>query len=116
MVTLKWASGALAATAHDAFSAFCEIRERLAALRLVPRCFGACRNLVLSSMAYQMGRGLKGYLVRLGEPARRSDLVGIFDAGPVMDLATVADQQEFKRAWLRSLGIHVETRDADVTR
>jgi hypothetical protein len=59
---------------------------------------------VLSNMAYQMGRGLKGFLVQLGEPARRSDLVGIFDAWPGMELASVAEQQDFKRAWLRSLG------------
>ena len=103
-ITLSWAGGELVESAYDAFTALCAIRERLANLELTPRCFGACRNLVLSGMAYQMSRGLKGYLVRLGEAARQSDLVRIFDAGLGMDLATVEEQQEFKRMWLRSLG------------
>ena len=103
-VTLRWAGGELSASAQDAFTAFCMVRVRLVDFRLLPRCFGACRNLGLSSMAYQMGRGLKGYLVRLGEPARLADLVRIFDKRPDMDLATVAEQKEFKQRWLRSLG------------
>ena len=102
-VTLQWTGGELVEAAYDAFTAFSTMRERLARLGLTPRCFGACRNLVLSSMACQMSRGLKGYLVCLGKAAQRSDLVRIFDAGSDMDLATVAEQKEFKREWLRSL-------------
>ena len=104
VVSLRWHIGELSATSYDAFTAFCAVREELADLRLAPRCFGACRNLVLSSMAYQMSGGLKGYLARLGVSAKSSDLVSIFGAGPGMDLATVAEQQEFKLMWLRSLG------------
>lgn len=109
VVMLRWRIGELSATSYDAFTAFCAVREQLADLRLAPRCFGACRNLVLSSMAYQMSRGLKGYLVRMGVPAKSSDLVSIFGAGPGMDLSTVAEQQEFKLTWLRSLGFCAES-------
>ena len=79
-VTLRWAGGELAAVAHDAFTAFSEVRKRLAGLGQKPRCFGACRNLVLSSMAYQMSRGLKGYLSGPAwrALARQSDLVPHF--------------------------------------
>lgn len=107
-VTLQWTGGEFVEVAYDSFTAFSAIRERLAKLGLTPRCFGACRNMVLSSMAYQMSRGLKGYLVRLGEVALRTDLVRIFDAGPDMDLTTVAKQQEFKRRWLESLKFRVQ--------
>lgn len=104
VVTLRWTLGELTATSRDAFTAFCAVREQLVELRLAPRCFGACRNLVLSSMAYQMSKGMKGYLVRLGVPAKSADLVSIFGAGPDMVLATVSEQREFKRSWLLSLG------------
>ena len=106
-VAVRWAGGDFAAAADDAFTAFCAVREQLAGLELMPRCYGTCRNLILSGMCYQMGSGLSGYLVRLGHPARQQDLVRIFKAGPDMDLVFVAEQQEFKQAWLRSLGIDV---------
>jgi hypothetical protein len=32
------------------------------------------------------------------------DLVRIFEAGPDMELVSVAEQRAFKEAWLRSLG------------
>jgi hypothetical protein len=56
-------------------------------------------------MASQMGGGMKGYLVRLGQPAHMSDLVDIFDAGQDMDLVSVHEQEEFKLQWFRSLGV-----------
>ncbi len=56
-------------------------------------------------MAAQTGGGLKGHPVRLGQQARRSDLVDVFDAGPDMDLGSVAEQQEFTQTWYRSLHI-----------
>ena len=107
VVQFRWAGQAVSATGEDAFSALCTARMKLAALGLMPRCYGACRNLVVSGMAVQMGGGLKGYLVRLGQQARMSGLVDIFAAGPDMDLVTVTEQQEFKLAWLRSLGLAV---------
>lgn len=104
-VLIRWSGQELSATGGDAFSALCTVRQKLSEHGLTPRCYGACRNLVVSGMAAQMGGGLKGYLVRLGQQARMSDLVGIFDAGPDMDLVSVAEQQEFTQAWYRSLRI-----------
>jgi len=104
-IKLRWADQQPMAEAKDAFSAFCKVREELSARGLLPRCYAASRNVVLSSMCYQMSSGLKGYLVRMGQPALLADLVRIFDVGPSMDLVSVREQQEFKRAWLRSLGL-----------
>jgi len=106
-VTLRWSDGEVSGVDWHFFEALCRVRESLAAYRLTPRCYGACRNLIVSGMAADMGRGLKGYLVRLGEPAKLSDLVRIFESGPAMDLVTVAEQREFKRTWLRGFGIVV---------
>jgi hypothetical protein len=104
-VRIRWAGREVSASGSDAFSALCTVREQLSEFGLMPRCYGACRNLVVSGMAAQMGGGLAGYLVRLGQQARMSDLVRIFDAGPDMDLVPVPEQQAFKQAWLRSLGL-----------
>jgi hypothetical protein len=103
-VTLKWAGGEIAATGLDFFLAFCDVREQLESFNLVPRCYGACRNLVLSGMCSDMGQGLSGSLTQLGHKPKMSDLVGIFDAGLDMDLASVAEQREFNRTWLQSVG------------
>jgi hypothetical protein len=106
-VGIRWPGREISASGDDAFSALCTLREQLTALGLTPRCYGACRNLVVSGMAAQMGGGLKGYLVRLGHQARMADMVDIFDAGTDMDLATVPQQREFTTAWYRSLGLSV---------
>ncbi len=104
-VRIRWLDQELSATEDDAFSALRTVRQKLSEHGLTPRCYGACRNLVVSGMAAQMAGGRKGYLVRLGQQARMSDLVEIFDAGPDMDLVSVTEQQEFTLTWYRSLGI-----------
>ena len=104
-VRIRWLGQELSATENDAFSALRTVRLKLSEQGLIPRCYGACRNLVVSGMAAQMAGGLKGFLVRLGQQARMSDLVEIFDAGPDMDLVSVTEQQEFTLTWYRSLGI-----------
>jgi hypothetical protein len=102
-LVVRWAAGEVLGVDWNYFAALCRVREQLAALGLTPRCYGACRNLVLSGMCLDMALGGKGYLARLGQPTGLSDLVSIFASGPDMDLASVAEQEEFKRAWLRSL-------------
>jgi hypothetical protein len=102
-LVIRWAAGEAVEVDWNYFAALCRVREHLAALGLTPRCYGACRNLVLSGMCLDMALGAKGYLARLGQPTRLSDLVSIFETGPDMELVSVAEQEEFKRAWLRSL-------------
>jgi len=54
-------------------------------------------------MCFDMGQGLKGYLVKRGERSQMKDLVAIFEAGRDMDLVSVEEQQAFREEWLRSL-------------
>jgi hypothetical protein len=100
---IRWPGGEATGVDWHYHAALCRVREQLAGVGLTPRCYGACRNLVLSGMCVDMGLGARGYLVRLGQPARMSDLVDIFQSGPEMDLASVAEQATFKELWLRSL-------------
>jgi hypothetical protein len=103
-LVVQWAAGEAAGVDWNYFAALCRVREQLTTIGLAPRCYGACRNLVLSSMCFDMALGRKGYLARLGQRTRLSDLVSIFASAPDMDLTSVAEQEEFKREWLRSLG------------
>jgi hypothetical protein len=89
----------------DFFDAFCRVREALAAHGLVPLCYGASRNVYPSNMARDMGDGLKAYRMRPGCPAAREDLVAIFNEGPGVEPASVEEQRECWKAWLRSLGL-----------
>lgn len=102
-ITLTWSGGLTAAVAGAFFSAFVRIREHLLRDGLTPRCYGACRNLVLSGMSADMMRGLGGYLVKLGAPRGAGPFVRIFESGPEMDLATPQEQAEYKEAWRASL-------------
>ncbi len=107
-LVVRWSAGQAEGSDWNYFAALCRVREQLTPLGLVPHCYGACRNLVLSGMCLDMALGGKGYLARLGQRTKLSDLVSIFAAGPDMDLTTVAEQDEFKRQWLRSLGWSAE--------
>ena len=59
-VRIRWAGREVSATDADAFSALCTLRRELAREGLMPRCYGACRNLVVSAMAAQMASGMAG--------------------------------------------------------
>jgi hypothetical protein len=90
------------ASGDDYFQALCSIREDLELLGLRPRCYGASLAAYPSGMCRDMGRGLKLYKLSMGRLARMTDLVGIFDAGEDVELATVAEQAVYYEKWLAS--------------
>jgi len=53
-------------------------------------------------MGRDMGLGMKAYRMIIGKHARIGDLLGIFDVGPDVTPATVAEQEEFFEEWLKS--------------
>lgn len=93
----------LQAEADDYFEALVSIRRELEAEGLIPFCFGASLNVFPSPMARGMGGGLRAYRLKVGEPAKMSELVGIFDAGPDLIPASVSAQEAFYSDWLASL-------------
>jgi hypothetical protein len=104
-ITIRWSGNQLTGAEWNFFDAMCQVRTQLATLGLTPRCYAACRNLVVSPLAADMGRGEKGYLVEPGKRAKEANLVGIFDSGPDMDLTSVEEQRAFTRQWWRGHGI-----------
>lgn len=47
-----------------------------------------------------MGGGLRAYVLELGRRASIDDLVDIFDAAPIEDIASVEEQRLFAKKWL----------------
>lgn len=102
---LHWPGNCVLGTDWHYFAALCRVREQLSEIGLTPRCFGACRNLVLTGMCVDWFEGESGYLTRLGEPLTARNLVNIFDCGPEMDLVSVAEQAAYKKEWRKSVSM-----------
>ncbi|MGC4014884.1 MAG: hypothetical protein QM755_10280 [Luteolibacter sp.] len=92
----------ITATASDYFEALSDIRLQLEAENLIPFCYGASLNVFPSGMCRDMGAGLSAYRLTLGQTPRQSDLVGIFDSGPDVIPASVANQKAFFETWLQT--------------
>ena len=101
-VALHYRDRTLQASASDYFEAFCSIRAQLEPEGLIPFCYGASLKVFPSPMSHDMGGGVSAYRLAVGRHARQADLVDIFDAGPDVIPASVANQQQFYETWLRS--------------
>ena len=89
---------------YDYFTAMQHIRLELEAEGIRLCCYGASKNVYPSPMSIDMGRGKKAYKLTMGQHAKTSDLVSIFDNGPDVEPATVDEQKAFREAWGASLG------------
>ena len=92
------------ATASDFFEAFCQIRLQLEAEALFPFCYGASLNVYPSGMSRQMSNGMSAYRLVHGTQATKDSLVHIFEQGHDVIPASVANQRDFFKAWVASLG------------
>lgn len=101
-LSLQYNGKEITSTDHDYFSAMCSIRRILEQEGSWLICYGASRNVYPSGMSRSMGAAVKAYKLEMGSPGRMSDLVCIFDAGPDVVPATVAEQEEFFKKWLES--------------
>lgn len=103
-VTLRFSGKEITSSDQDYFSAMCAIRRVLEQDGALLRCYGASRNVYPSGMSRSMGGGVKAYKLSMGSQAKLADLVSIFDTGPDITPATVAEQEHFFQDWLKSLG------------
>jgi hypothetical protein len=87
---------------RDYFEALREVRKLMEPDRLIPFCYGASLNVYPSGMSREMAQGMVAYRMTLGRPTRREDLVRIFDAGPDVIPAFVAQQSEYFDDWKNS--------------
>jgi hypothetical protein len=95
--------GLLEFEADDLFKAFVLLRERLEKTGCRLLCNGARVDVVTSGMSRQMGGGRKAYIVSLGSPARRKNIVDIFDYAEPNLIGSVDQQKQFYSEWVSSL-------------
>lgn len=90
-------------TAEDYFSALCLIRRELEEEGIVLICNGASKDVFPSPMMRDMGDGDQAYRLKIGSPARMSDVVNIFDLDKDAFIVSTVDEQEmYYKEWLDS--------------
>ena len=101
-ITFRYRDRVIEASATDYFKAFSQIRLQLEPERLIPFCYGASLNVFPSGMARDMGSGLSAYRLTIGRTPAKDALVRIFDSGPDVIPASVANQEQHYNDWLKS--------------
>jgi hypothetical protein len=89
--------------ATDLFNALQEMRKDLESAGCQLLCAGARPDVTPSGMSRSMGGGRKAYIVHLGSPASRTEMVDIFDYAEPAVVGTVQQQRDYIRAWYESL-------------
>lgn len=90
--------------AEDLFRACCLLREHLEQSGCSLLCNASRKDIVVSGMSRQMGGGRKAYVVSLGQPASKEDMVDIFDHAAADVVSTISEQKKFYTEWVLSLG------------
>lgn len=100
-LTLHFDGKEISGVADDYFAAMVAIRRVLEQEGALLRCYGASKNVYPPEMSRSMGSAVKAYKLTIGSQAKLADLVSIFDTGPDVVPATVAEQQDFFDQWFK---------------
>jgi hypothetical protein len=87
----------------DLFECLIDLRKKLSKLNCRPLCNGARLNINPSSMSRETGGGRMAYILHTGEPAKREDIVDIFEYAEPQLIVSVDEQKKFYHHWSRSL-------------
>jgi hypothetical protein len=82
------------------FEALIELRKGLERDEIKIMCNGAGKNVYPSPMQFNFGNTRKAYKKYLGEQARMSDLIDIFDYNEGIEFVIIGEQLEFERVWV----------------
>ncbi len=96
-------SKTFSASGSDLFKAIWTLRKQLELLGMSLLIKGARKNVVCSGMSRSMGGGRKAYVVQLGKPALREEIVDILDDATVEQIASIQEQQDYYQQWVESL-------------
>lgn len=99
-LSLEFRGREMSSNEEDFFGALVSIRKVLEEEGALLRCYGASKNVYPSGMSRSMGPAEKAYRLTMGSPTKQADLVSIFDTGPDVIPATVAEQEDFFNAWV----------------
>jgi len=89
--------------AADLPTALDDLRKNLQAEGLDLLCNGCRLGIKASPMSVESGGGRMAYVLRLGVPARKQDIVNIFDEIDISLIASLADKEQFYTQWLESI-------------
>lgn len=87
----------------NSFDALKELRECLEKEKIQIMCNGAGRNVYPSPMQFSMGNTRKAYKTYLGQQARMSDWVDIFDYKEYLEFVSINEQLKFNGEWVDSI-------------
>lgn len=86
-------------SADNHFDALLELRKDLEKMGIKLLCKGCCENVYPSAMMFDMGNTRKAYTLNLGESAKKSSLVDIFDECYIEEYVSIKEQQNFFNKW-----------------
>ena len=104
---LAFAGKRISASGLDFFEALLSLRRQLEQESTFLLVYGASRSVWPSGMTRSMGSGSRAYRITLGKPALGKDMVSIFESGPDVEPATIAEQERYRDEWFASLGFHL---------
>lgn len=94
--------GTYYAASENFFKTLIKIRKQLHNKNYDLLCNGSRPNVHPSSMLRQSG-GRMAYLLRLGVPGRREDIIDMFDPTEIDSIGSIEKQEVFYEHWLSSL-------------
>ena len=89
---------------ESCFEVLEQLRQYLEEKHIQILCNGAALNVYPSPMALSMGAGRLAYKLILGKQAKTEDMVDIFDYDDKYSFVSIAEQRNFYKDWLNSLG------------
>lgn len=89
--------------AENFFEGLLELRKELEKKNIKLLCKGCSINVYPSAMILQMGAGRMAYCLTMGQPARMSSLINIFDACELNEYASIDEQLKYFNQWCDSL-------------
>ena len=101
-LSFSYAENSVNQVAEDYFTALCRIREELEKQGVSVICNGASKDVYPSPMMRDMGDGDQAYRLKVGVPAKMTDVVNIFEVDKDNFIpSTVLEQEEFYQEWLK---------------
>lgn len=93
----------ISCTSDNFFSALIGLRNELEEKGIQILCNGAAKNVYPSPMQLSMGYGRKAYKMYLGQQARNSDTVDIFEREEDLKFTNIEEQSKFYGEWIKSI-------------
>lgn len=85
------------------FLALLNLRKELEKKNIQIICNGAAENIYPSPMQMRMGSGRTAYKLYMGNQARNSDVVDIFDCDEDLEFSNIEAQSKYYAEWLKSI-------------